>query len=310
MSTQTPELPVAWKPFANVPDAEAIESVLVNGDLAKLTPAMRVAYYNRVCESLGLNPLTKPFDYISLNGKLVLYAKRDATEQLRSNRDVSVMIVARELVEDCYIVTARASLPTGRQDESIGAVNIAGLKGEARANALMKAETKAKRRVTLSICGLGLLDETEVETIAGPRLVVESPVASITAVATSPDAAANPSAPNGGDSGVIDVAIPDGAVLIRKVEGGFGKTKGFLKHSGQPVSLHGQDGIAMYDDRLVTLASELCQSHTPVYLEIVTSASGKPYVKKITAVKPEPTDAELDAEIVKRELARQAGEVS
>ena len=32
-------------------------------------------------------------------------------------------------------------------------------------NALMKAVTKAKRRVTLSICGLGMLDETEVETI-------------------------------------------------------------------------------------------------------------------------------------------------
>ena len=33
------------------------------------------------------------------------------------------------------------------------------------ANAFMKAETKAKRRVTLSICGLGILDETEIETI-------------------------------------------------------------------------------------------------------------------------------------------------
>jgi hypothetical protein len=34
-----------------------------------------------------------------------------------------------------------------------------------KANAIMKAVTKAKRRVTLSICGLGFLDETEVETI-------------------------------------------------------------------------------------------------------------------------------------------------
>ena len=30
---------------------------------------------------------------------------------------------------------------------------------------MMKAETKAKRRVTLSICGLGVLDETEVENV-------------------------------------------------------------------------------------------------------------------------------------------------
>jgi hypothetical protein len=42
---------------------------------------------------------------------------------------------------------------------------IKGLQGDALANALMKAETKSKRRVTLSICGLGMLDETEMETI-------------------------------------------------------------------------------------------------------------------------------------------------
>ena len=35
----------------------------------------------------------------------------------------------------------------------------------------MKAETKAKRRATLSIVGLGLLDETETETIPGAKLV-------------------------------------------------------------------------------------------------------------------------------------------
>jgi hypothetical protein len=72
-------------------------------------------------------------------------------------------------VEDCYVVTARATTPI-RQDESIGAVNIAGLKGDVRANAMMKAETKAKRRVTLSICGLGMLDETEVDSIPGARI--------------------------------------------------------------------------------------------------------------------------------------------
>jgi hypothetical protein len=57
-------------------------------------------------------------------------------------------------------------------DAAKGAVSVQGLKGEALANALMKAETKAKRRATLSICGLGFLDETEIEDIPadkGPR---------------------------------------------------------------------------------------------------------------------------------------------
>lgn len=147
------------------PDAGAIEQVLIGGDLSKLTPEQRLVYYKNVCESVGLNPLTKPFDYLTLNGKMVLYAKRDATDQLRKIHGVSLRITARENVEGVYVVTASATDKGGRVDESTGAVTVNGLKGDALANALMKAETKAKRRVTLSICGLGILDETEIETI-------------------------------------------------------------------------------------------------------------------------------------------------
>jgi hypothetical protein len=56
-------------------------------------------------------------------------------------------------------------------------VSVAGLRGEALANAQMKALTKAKRRATLSICGLGFLDETDSEavaTVAVPALAVPS----------------------------------------------------------------------------------------------------------------------------------------
>ena len=147
--------------------ATAIESHVVQGDLAKLSAEQRVQYYQRICQDLSLNPLTRPFDYLTLNGKLVLYAKRDATDQIRSTRKVSVTITNREHDGDLYIVTARASLPDGRVDESVGAVSIAGLKGEAMANAIMKAETKAKRRVTLSIAGLGMMDESEISSALG-----------------------------------------------------------------------------------------------------------------------------------------------
>ena len=156
--------------------AGIVEQVIAKGDLAKLSPDERVAYYTHTCQSLGLNPLTKPFEYISLQGKLTLYATRTCTDQLRSLQDVSVEIVSREQVGDVYIVTARAT--KGRRslgvrcDESTGVVSIAGLKGDALANAYMKAETKAKRRVTLSLCGLGWLDESEVDSIAGAQRVV------------------------------------------------------------------------------------------------------------------------------------------
>jgi hypothetical protein len=142
-----------------------IEQVVVGGDLSKLSARDRLNFYNAICKSVGLNPLTRPFDYLHLSGKLVLYAKRDATDQLRKIHGVSIEKLERETVEGIYVVTAYARDAQGRVDSSIGAVPIENLKGEARANSFMKAETKAKRRVTLSICGLGMLDETEVGSI-------------------------------------------------------------------------------------------------------------------------------------------------
>lgn len=147
-------------------DAGAAEMALISGDLAKLTIEQRLSYYKAVCESVGLNPLTQPFMYVTLNNKLVLYAKRDATDQLRKLHGVSVKLVEKRTTDDgVYMVTAQATDGTGRVDESTGAVSVGGLRGDLLANAYMKAETKAKRRVTLSLCGLGMLDETEVETI-------------------------------------------------------------------------------------------------------------------------------------------------
>lgn len=152
-------------------EMSVIEQVVVQGDLSKLNPEQRVLYYRKVCESAGLNPFTKPFDYIQLNGKLTLYAKKDCTEQLRKLNGISIEELEGRIVDDVYIVTAKARDKTGRVDQATGAVTMGNLKGEAKANALMKAETKAKRRVTLSIAGLGLVDETEIETIPTAKTV-------------------------------------------------------------------------------------------------------------------------------------------
>ncbi len=146
--------------------AEAIERVLITGDLGKLTPEQRVSYYASVCHSVGLNKLTNPFAYIKLNGKLVLYALKGCTDQLRSVNGISIEIVDRSQIGDIYTVTARATCK-GRTDEDEGSVSTKGLYGEALANQHMKALTKAKRRVTLSLVGLGMLDESEAQTIPG-----------------------------------------------------------------------------------------------------------------------------------------------
>jgi hypothetical protein len=144
---------------------DIMEAVITKGDLARLTPQERVQFYKATCDSVGLNPLTRPLEFITLSGRLVLYARRDAADQLRKINGISIEVVSQKADGDMLTVHVRARDKTGRSDEDFGVVSIAGLRGEARANATLKCITKAKRRVTLSIAGLGFLDETEVEDI-------------------------------------------------------------------------------------------------------------------------------------------------
>jgi len=149
---------------------EIIRSLVLDGDLSKMNQHQRVEYYNKFCHSLGLNPLTQPFQIISFQGKVKMYAAKDCTEQLRKLHGVSITEVSTVKVDDIIIATAKAKDRNGKTDVATGAVSIKNstgefLKGEALANQYMKAETKSKRRVTLSICGLGMLDESELDTM-------------------------------------------------------------------------------------------------------------------------------------------------
>ena len=150
---------------------EVVAKIILKGDLSQLSTEERVEYYRRVCDDLKLSPLTKPFQYLRLSGREVLYATKNATEQLRGLHGVSVTSLTGQTINGVHVVTATGSNDQGRTDAATGAVDIEGLKGDNLANALMKAETKAKRRLTLSICGLGMLDETEIETIPDARTV-------------------------------------------------------------------------------------------------------------------------------------------
>lgn len=152
--------------MSNIPavqDISAIEATLVQGDLSRLTPDQRLNYFKAVCESVGLNPLTKPFEYQTFQGKVVLYARKDATDQLRKIHGVSITKLEKDISDGICTITAYAKDRSGKEDSDIGVLDIKGLTGEKLANAVMKCTTKAKRRVTLSICGLGILDESELD---------------------------------------------------------------------------------------------------------------------------------------------------
>jgi len=152
-------------------ESEIVASLVLNGDISKLTQPQKLQYYKGYCERLGLDPLTQPFKILNLNGKQVLYCDRSGAQQLSKLHKVSHEIKSREKMDDLYIVTCRASLPDGRFSESIGAVTIGNLKNDNLANTMMKGETKAKRRATLDLLGLGILDETETQTIPGAQTI-------------------------------------------------------------------------------------------------------------------------------------------
>jgi hypothetical protein len=203
-------------PAKTTPLGDIMEAVIIKGDLKKLTPEERVQYYNETCKSVGLNPLTRPFEYLELQGKLTLYARRDAADQLRKMNGIDIEIVSQDVSDGLLSVHVRAKDVTGRIDEDLGVVPFPDtMRGDVRANTIMKAVTKAKRRVTLSISGLGLLDETEAETIPGakvppppaPNVLLHDPTTGEITETTAPDQAASPGAvdaaplsdtPNGG----------------------------------------------------------------------------------------------------------------
>lgn len=157
-------------PLATLSAAEdaALWKLVSSGDLSGLNDRQKTAYFLHLCQSLGLNPATAPLEFLRLNGRLVLYAKRTATDQLRSIHGVS--LIERPVIEDDgEYITAYVGVRDreGRVDYEIGSVYAGNAGGEARSNATMKALTKAKRRATLSICGLGMLDESEVGSVPG-----------------------------------------------------------------------------------------------------------------------------------------------
>lgn len=142
-----------------------LEGIVLGSDLSRLTPSQKIEYITGLCQRLGLDPATQPLKIMRLNGREIAYADRGCASQLNRLHGISHQITHQERVDDVFIVSDRATDAGGRFTEEMGVVAIGGLKGEALANALMKARTKAMRRATLTHVGLGLLDEEEVKTI-------------------------------------------------------------------------------------------------------------------------------------------------
>lgn len=150
-------------------DIAIIERLALTGDLTSLTPEMRMRHYMARCEALGLDPRTKPFDYIKdkSSGKTVLYPNATAAQQIGRQMQLSSRVTLREwLDKDTYMVECEVSGPGGRAVRAAAIrymFNTSGsaYAGQQRANKMMGAETSAHRRAVAAYCGFALPDADE-----------------------------------------------------------------------------------------------------------------------------------------------------
>lgn len=120
----------------------------------------------------------------------VLYAKRGAAEVLRQNLSISVESLVPSVAQDGLLsFMASGRDKTGRQEIAVGSAYLDGLKGDKKAHAVMTAQTRAVRRLTLQFVGGGILDETEVQaqsTLQGAPAASEATLAGSPAVMPPP----------------------------------------------------------------------------------------------------------------------------
>ena len=174
-------------------DVAVAESLALKGDISGLSPEQRIRYYLKTCKDLGLNASAQPFAFLRLNGKEVMYPTRGATDQLARIHGVNREIIDGPKVLDLagakvLFAVCRATL--GHRVETATAAVPLPAGAENVCNAVMKTETKARRRATLAILGLALPDESELDTIPeSKRVDLGTPsVADMERVAALPEA--------------------------------------------------------------------------------------------------------------------------
>ena len=147
----------------------AIEQVILKRDLRSLTEIERVQYNFALCRSLGLNPLTNPIDYLINDNKMTPYINAVGVAQLRAIHGISTKVLSRQTDKEFYYVTAIATDRSNRSEESTAIVALTDkygkqILGQRRADLMMKAETKAKRRCTLQLAGIPWADGGNIQT--------------------------------------------------------------------------------------------------------------------------------------------------
>lgn len=136
-------------------------------DLEPLTETQRQEYVVNLCQHMGIPPelnlvMLTYLDEEDGPRRLVPWVKRGGTEIIRNNKGINISEITSKEVGGSFVVTARATNTDGRQEIAVGSKWISGLTGKDLDDAIMTAQTRACRRVTLQFVGAGVLDESEI----------------------------------------------------------------------------------------------------------------------------------------------------
>ncbi len=134
-----------------------------NGSIKHLDDSSKRVLLAKICNAVGLNQYTMPFRiYRDVNGDEFVYATKECCAQLRHLNNISITSLEERIDGDFAICKVSGINKHGRVSFEIGSVNISILEGQDKSNGQMWAVTKAKRRLTLDLSGLGVLADIEV----------------------------------------------------------------------------------------------------------------------------------------------------
>ena len=142
---------------------KGIQDVLTKdaGRCDRLNEEQRADYINYLCGKIGIDPTFRPVDLIKTKNGIKPYLNKGASELIRDIRKISIDDMQIKDVNGMWVATCRVRNAEGRCDTDIGVCLKDGTSASPmnQNDSLMKAVTKAKRRATLSMCGLGAIIE-------------------------------------------------------------------------------------------------------------------------------------------------------
>jgi hypothetical protein len=175
-------------------------------DLDRLSKEELQQYYLDACAFHGVPPELNVLAFTYMDSgdgarRRVLYAKKGATDIIRERLGISVADLRKEIFNGTLTYTCFGKNKDGRFEIAVGASYIDGLIGRALEVAIMVAQTRAIRRMTLQFAGAGLIDETELQ--------ADSKTTDIKEALTTPQPTVKPNNAVGKDITAVPIFEPD-----------------------------------------------------------------------------------------------------